>query len=96
MSRADRIGVGDLVAMVRGHECVMNVYGGIPFTVTSIDITHDPDDCFWCYRCRFTMPAEGIAFVYGLKDEPIPMTWLRKFPPLALPRIIEKETTEQV
>ena len=46
---SERIEVGDLVMIVRGHECIMKLYQGVIFTVTGLIM---PRSGGWhCDRC---------------------------------------------
>ena len=89
---------GDLVMVVRGHPCVLETFGGVPYRVRSI---HHIDEGWHCGRCG----QDGLAreekiganlFGAHQDDNPgtsIPVAWLRKIEPIAEPEAMrEKET----
>ena len=84
---------GDLVMIVRGHSCVLNKLGGIPFVVTGF---MNPRGGGWrCSRC-LTMSAGpnelGVTGDIGLRGGAAPVSWLLRIDPSNLSEDIpEKE-----
>jgi hypothetical protein len=86
------IKAGDLVMMVRGHECAMESVGYIPFVVTGFA---SPWGGGWeCPKCgqRSAGPNEVAAIGWFSKRIRIPISWLRKIEPPAIPETTERET----
>ena len=78
------IKVGDLVMIVRGHECSVKKAGGIPFIVTSLI------DCvFYCNKCKCDI-SDGIG-VTGYIDRFVPVSWLIRIDPPAIPESINEQ-----
>lgn len=82
---AEPIKVGDLVMVVRGHSCVLEHKGGIPFTVTGIKPAIGGG--FRCRMCgtRNIASHEYIAAelsFHNHRDCGVPITWLKRIPPL--------------
>lgn len=87
---SERIEIGDLVMVVRGHRCAVNIIGGIPYTVIAL---HLPINGGWtCPVChaRSIAPTEIGAQLTSEGVHGIPLSWLKKIPPLT-----EPETTER-
>jgi hypothetical protein len=76
------ITTGDLVAVVRGHSCIVNSVGGIPFTVRKVESVLTPGAHFVCQRCKYEQSADGVQFVSDRHGNVVPLSWLKKFPPL--------------
>lgn len=77
------IQVGDLAVVVRGHNCVLELYGGVPFTVTALLAPYGGG--WHCPKCdRYSAGPNAIG-AEGLtkKDCGIPLSWLRRIPPLS-------------
>lgn len=83
------IEVGDLVVVVRGHECVVSALGGIPFVV---DAVRAADERFTCSRCGADPAADAQPYAKfrGIMFCGVPIAWLKRIPPLA-----ELETTHE-
>ena len=76
------IQVGDLVVMVRGHECGMKIASGIPFVVTAL---LRPIGGGWhCDHCNTDSagPNEVAAEGFSKKGRGLPLSWLKRIPPL--------------
>ena len=88
------ISVGDLVVVVRGHSCVVELLGGVPYKVDGI---HRQVGGGWiCNRCgtRDIAPEAlyGASGHYvpngtkllkvGIPVGAIPTQWLKRIPPL--------------
>jgi len=78
----DRIEVGDLVIIVRGHECQSAHWRGLIFTVTNIV---RPERGEWyCPRCGTYSLYHSENAATGLaQDSYIPLSWLKRIPPLS-------------
>ena len=77
MSR--EIQVGDLVIMVKGHSCLLEIVAGIPFTVTAIEACCGGGwTCNMCFR-RDQGPNAPAA--QGFRNTNIPLPWLKRIPP---------------
>lgn len=76
----EAIEVGDLVAVVRGHECVINQIGGIPWTVASVT-RHTGHGRLRCDYCGYAWPVDGMVAAENAHYI-VPVAWLKKFPPL--------------
>lgn len=89
---SQQIKVGDLVMLVRGHECAIKVAGGIPFTVIGIVA---PFGGGWtCPDCgmRNAGPNENGAAGFRKKSGgAIPLSWLIKIDPPAIPESVERK-----
>ena len=84
---SEPIKVGDLVMVVRGHPCVVELLGGTPWTVTGFQ---EPKHGGWhCSRCHMdsagpnVIAALGAPSVTGCKRPVIPITFLKRIPPLS-------------
>lgn len=71
--------VGDMAILVRGHKCVLNDFGGVPFRVDNIKA----DSRFHCSNC-------GLGYVWGADSYThvsnglnLPLSWLKRIPPLS-------------
>jgi hypothetical protein len=79
------ISVGDLVMVVRGHECVVAKVGGVPYTVAAI--VQKMFGGWYCPLCRTEdhgqSEALGARLVPLHKDDgaAIPLGWLKRIPP---------------
>jgi hypothetical protein len=79
------ISVGDLVMVVRGHECVVAKVGGVPYTVEAI--VPQMFGGWYCPVCD--TENHGTSEAYGAKLSPlhtgpgsgIPLGWLKRIPP---------------
>ena len=77
----ERIKVGDLVMVVRGHTCTINAVGGLPFTVEAI---FGSIGAWWqCSRCKSRSVAPPSRYVHRW-GACIPLPWLKRIPPLAV------------
>ncbi len=86
---SERIKVGDLVMIVRGHECVMNLYQGVIFTVTGFV---QPRFGGWhCARCGRDNAGGNEAAATGFHKAHAPISWLKKIPPLTEPETVERK-----
>ncbi len=85
------ISVGDLVMVVRGHSCAIEVLGGVPFKVTNI--LQRTGTGWTCNRCMTPNIAgdvyygvQGAPVVKGVKrlsdHTSLPITWVKRIPPL--------------
>lgn len=82
---SDKIGVGDLAMLVRGHECA---YGKV-FQVIAL---HRPKFMgkWICSECGTEgLTTEVCAFEDG--DSAVPVSWLRRIPPLTEPAAVCEE-----
>jgi hypothetical protein len=77
---SEPIKVGDLVVMVRGHECVYCVAGGIPFVVTRF--APRLDKVWHCSKCCQDVAASKDAVNFRGGRPRIPISWLKRIPPL--------------
>ena len=84
---------GDLVAVVRGHECIVNSVGGIPFTVRQVETLAVPGVFLVCQQCRYAKRAAGVRYVCDEHGNYLPLSWLMKFPPVEEPGTVEDEKT---
>jgi len=73
---------GDLVALVRGHECTVNAVGGIPFRVAQVHCLSIAGVRFVCRHCGYGQSANGVRFTCDTRGNNLPLAWLKKFPPL--------------
>lgn len=78
------ISVGDLVMVVRGHECVLRLKGGIPWRV--MEFSNQRGGGWHCAKCDTygIAPEEKVAAVAPWNNKPgngIPVGWLRRIPP---------------
>jgi hypothetical protein len=76
------IKVGDLVMVVRGHECQMKHFGGVVFKVDEL-LPFDLRDPF-CKFCGGSISL-GKRIVARNGDRGFPIDWLKKIDPPALP-----------
>lgn len=75
------ISVGDLVMMVRGHECVLARAGGRPFVVTAL--VHPWGGGWHCGICHKDSAGPNEIGAAGLgRGDGIPISWLKRIPPL--------------
>ena len=86
------IQVGDLVVMVRGHECTLAKYGGIPWRVAGL--INQTGGGWTCPRCHeHSLAPEALQ---GAQRNTIltalPITWLKRIPPLSE---LEGERTQE-
>lgn len=80
---SDRIEPGDVVMVVRGHDCVLTAVAGIPFTV---DAVMPADYTFSCSRCGSDHVADAQPYAFLDRSRlfcGVPLAWLKKFPPLS-------------
>ena len=86
----NRVKAGDLVMVVRGHECVVAKVGGIPYTVRAI--VNQTGGGWRCGICgtRDVAPNETLGAQFYTAMHGIPLSWLLKIDPPA-----DGETTEQ-
>lgn len=74
---SEPITVGDLVQVVRGHECDL----GLVFTVASIEHWQLG---WYCPKCRVESYAPYTAVgPAGFPGDGVDITWLKKIPPLS-------------
>jgi hypothetical protein len=84
------ISVGDLVMLVRGHECAMRLKGGLPWRVTRIVPQFGGGwHCPICGEHNLASGdlsgAQGCGTPPGIKGDPnggMPLSWLKRIPPL--------------
>jgi hypothetical protein len=84
------IQVGDLVMVVRGHSCVLDLLLGRPWRVT--DIRKQIGGGWVCGRCKtrdiapeamYGAAGHGISYrTPNSKPGGIPLQWLKRIPPL--------------
>ena len=88
------IQVGDLVVMVRGHECTLAKYGGIPWRVAGlINQTGGGWGCGICGARNLASEALYAAQKRRMQAfNGIPTTWLKRIPPLSE---LEGERTQE-
>ena len=78
------IKVGDLVMVVRGHACIVARIGGIPFTVLAF--MPQIGGGWHCSVCNERDIAQSDLIGARLlrhADHGIPLSWLKRIPPLA-------------
>lgn len=78
------ISVGDLVMVVRGHECVLRLKGGIPWRVLGFSAQRNGGwHCPKCFEGDIA-PEAAIAarLEFHDKGNGIPLSWLKRIPPL--------------
>jgi len=83
---SEPIGVGDLVMVVRGHSCVMERLGGVPYRVKHI--APQRNGGWHCSRCGTwdIAPEELVGAGFEgvhVAGNGIPLGWLKKIPPLS-------------
>ena len=74
------IGVGDLVVVVRHHDCDPSRGVGTIFTVEGIERAVN-----WHCMCRFIL-CDGTLLARGLRKGKVgfhPILWLKRIPPLS-------------
>ena len=89
---SEPIKVGDLVMVVRGHSCAIELIGGVPFTVESIEPQIGGS---WCNRCgERNIAPESLYGATGVPKPRVkvmkakfpkgamPLEWLKKIPPI--------------
>ena len=86
---SERIEIGDLVMIVRGHECVMRLYQGAIFTVTGF--VHPIHGGWHCDFCNKDDAAGNELAATGLHKGNVPLSWLKKIPPLTEPETVERK-----
>lgn len=89
------IGVGDLVMVVRGHSCVLERLGGMPYRVTAI--RPQIDGGWTCNACwtRDIAPEQMYGATLSIHTDQrsaIPLGWLKRIPPLSE---LEGENTKE-
>jgi hypothetical protein len=82
------IKAGDLVMLVRGHECLMARAGGIPFIVTKV--AQSLPGGFTCAACGQKGAQAGL-YADGYESRHIPLQWLKRIDPPAIPETTERE-----
>ena len=85
------IAVGDLVMVVRGHQCAIDLIGGLPFTV--LQIVNPVNGGWTCPVCgmRSAGGNEPAANRSGKDRVGIPLSWLRRIDPLCEPESVTEE-----
>ena len=86
------ITVGDLVQVVRGHSCILARVGGWTFVV--VEIVQPRGGGWYCEHCKTENagPNEpGAARRIG-EGAYLPLSWLKRIPPLAE---LEGQRTEE-
>jgi hypothetical protein len=82
---SEPIKVGDLVMIVRGHECAVRLKGGIPYTVTAI--VPQVGGGWYCNACNTKDHAPhdlfGAALWHTGHGNGMPLSWLKRIPPLS-------------
>lgn len=90
------IQAGDLVIVVRGHICLLNKFGGVPFRVSRIISQFGGGWlCPVCWQGDIAQDAKLGAQLEGLHVDPhsgIPCGWLRRIPPI---EELEGQRTEE-
>ena len=80
------ISVGDLVMVVRGHECVVNLKGGIPYRVKGFSMQKNGG--WMCGECGSKDLAVNdlVAAILWqvIPGNGIPLSWLKRIDPDAL------------
>lgn len=98
---SEPIKIGDLVMLVRGHKCALDFKGGVPWQVT--DIRMDEGFGMRCQICGQTgigknaLRAGGMGTPAGVKGHPdggMPLSWLKRIPPLSELDAIKREEKE--
>lgn len=79
----NRINVGDLVAVVRGHECLVRRCGGIPFVLKAIHTLHPLARGYDCAMCGERNVIASREYVDAPASCYAPIAWLKKYPPLS-------------
>lgn len=87
---SEPIKVGDLVMVVRGHSCAMELIGGVPFKVEDIAQVSG-----WaCNRCNAKGNGEihfsasghnvpkGTKLLWSRGRGYLPLAWLKRIPPI--------------
>ena len=89
------ISKGDLVVMIRGHNCLLKLVGGIPFTVTTFLPPTGSPPGWYCSTCGMLSagPAE-VAAVYG-GVAAVPISWLLRIPPPSELRLLEEKEPQE-
>lgn len=83
---------GDLVMVVRGHSCTLAELGGAVFTVAGFEEPHNGGwRCVICGK-HSAGPNEIGALFEGYPPKAIPISWLRKIPPIEDLETRETET----
>lgn len=80
----DNIKVGDLVMVVRGHECVLTAIGGRVYVV--LDMVGQTGGGWYCPKCQTRDLAQDellAAKLFAEIDGGIPTGWLKKIPPIS-------------
>lgn len=98
-TRDESIQVGDMVVMVRGHDCLYQRKAGVPFVVTGFV---RPKGGGWtCGYCKQRSVGADEPGALGLLSKKkvteysapaIPISWLKRIPPLAE---LESEKTQE-
>ena len=79
----ERISVGDLVQVVRGHQCTVERFCGLIFVVAEIV---QPRGGGWhCPHCNLDSagPNEPAAGMYVGARNHVPLSYLKRIPPLS-------------
>lgn len=76
------INVGDLVMLVRGHECLMARHGGLIFRVAQL--VPQRGGGWKCPKCgeRDIGKNDAWGAHWTMEDKGIPLSWLKRIPPL--------------
>ena len=83
---SERIEVGDLVMVVRGHSCNLETYGGIVFTVLAI--VSVSKNIWKCYNGHSV--DIGRKFVVQVEESiGLPIDWVKKISPIPEPDSVE-------
>ena len=78
---------GDLVIAVRGHECLLARFGGVPFVVGAI--VPQSGGGWHCSACGESdiapeeLWAANVTGLHRSKSSGIPLGWLKRIPPLS-------------
>lgn len=85
-----RIEVGDLVVIVRGHDCILRCWAGVPFRVEEI---RQPVSGGWrCSMCGRDLMGPNEPSAGPFHRGYVPISWLKRIPPLTdLERQDERE-----
>lgn len=75
------IKAGDLVMVVRGHSCSLQLVAGVPFMVRRVD---PASISMRCPQCGHRWPPEQNVEYPGFNGGAVPVSWLIKIDPPAL------------
>ncbi len=91
---SEQIKVGDLVVVVRvNHRCSEYLLGRIG-VVNDIPVTHIGIECNKCGMHNLAFPNSPVAVITLRTRGWVPLSWLKKIPPLSEPETVERKQTE--